>query len=295
MPQAVVKYTDGQLLGIARSVIPKYFSTVDPIWVAAIAKVESEGDPYAYRYEAHIDDASTGLCQLLLKTTAQWLARDFPKYQKMGVPQTAEDLKHPEMSMYLCGAYMEFLLKHPQNTAKSLEWAFRAYNGDPGGADDDRPRHYGTKIKKALAALETVDPVPVDLSGFVTSDGTIIYSVLAGDTLASLAQKFNCSQADIRKLNPSADLSQLAAGLKVRLVDDHQSGSSSGEGSADIAETRCTHTVVAGDTMWKISRRYGVAMEEIAHWNPGMDMEVIHIGQQVIIMAAANQVHSNVE
>eukprot|EP00959_Pyramimonas_sp_CCMP1952_P298176 6236968-Pyramimonas_sp.AAC.3 len=60
MSQAVVRYTDGQLLGIANSVIPKHFQgAVEPIWVAAISKVESEGDPYAYRYEAHIDDAST--------------------------------------------------------------------------------------------------------------------------------------------------------------------------------------------------------------------------------------------
>eukprot|EP00976_Prorocentrum_cordatum_P108140 1194778-Prorocentrum_minimum.AAC.5 len=88
MSQAVVRYTDGQLLGIANSVIPKHFQgAVEPIWVAAISKVESEGDPYAYRYEAHIDDASTGLCQLLLGT-AKWLARDFPKYRKMGVPET---------------------------------------------------------------------------------------------------------------------------------------------------------------------------------------------------------------
>ena len=61
-------------------------------------------------------------------------------------------------------------------------------------ADDERPRYYGAKIAKALAELEDVDPVPVDLSDFSTTDGTILYTVLPGDTLASLAQEFKCSQ-----------------------------------------------------------------------------------------------------
>eukprot|EP00959_Pyramimonas_sp_CCMP1952_P132567 2772001-Pyramimonas_sp.AAC.1 len=63
-------------------------------------------------------------------------------------------------------------------------------------ADNERPRHYLGKIQKALAVLEAASPVPVDLSDFDTFDGTVIHTVRAGDTLASIARQFDCCQVE---------------------------------------------------------------------------------------------------
>jgi hypothetical protein len=84
MPQQRIRYTDEQLLGIATKVLNKTGWRVHPTYIASIARVESQGDPYAYRFEAEIDDASTGLCQSLLKNNAQWLHKSFPKYGAAG-------------------------------------------------------------------------------------------------------------------------------------------------------------------------------------------------------------------
>ena len=57
-------------------VVGKYHpGKLDPIMSASIALVESGGDSKAYRWEAHINEASTGLCQTLL-STAVWLHKD---------------------------------------------------------------------------------------------------------------------------------------------------------------------------------------------------------------------------
>ena len=42
--------------------------------------------------------------------------------------------------------------------------------------------------------------------------------------------------------------------------------------------TRLTHTVVAGDTLWSISRKYGVAIDLLRTWN-GLKTDTLSIGQ----------------
>eukprot|EP00959_Pyramimonas_sp_CCMP1952_P413209 8658632-Pyramimonas_sp.AAC.1 len=88
MSQQRIRYTDGQLLGVATKVLNKTGWKVHPAYIASVARIESQGDPYAYRYEEEIDDASTGLCQSLLKNNAQWLHKSFPRYGA-GMPYPA--------------------------------------------------------------------------------------------------------------------------------------------------------------------------------------------------------------
>ena len=42
-----------------------------------------------------------------------------------------------------------------------------------------------------------------------------------------------------------------------------------------------THTIVAGDTFWLLSQRYGCKLEEILAVNPGVVPELLQIGQIV--------------
>lgn len=53
--------------------------------------------------------------------------------------------------------------------------------------------------------------------------------------------------------------------------------------SASI-DRRVTHSVVSGDTLWGIARRYGVALEDLLAANPGVkNPNLIHVGDQVVI------------
>ena len=54
--------------------------------------------------------------------------------------------------------------------------------------------------------------------------------------------------------------------------------------AAQTATPKTTHSVVSGDTLWGISRRYNVALEDLLRANPGIkNPNLIRIGEQVVI------------
>lgn len=74
------RMTPQEVLAMAERVKSSQFATTKcsldlPLTSAAISVVESGGVENAYRYEAHLNEGSAGLCQMLL-STAVWLAND---------------------------------------------------------------------------------------------------------------------------------------------------------------------------------------------------------------------------
>lgn len=137
-----------EVLALARATIARHDFRVDAVMAAAIAEIESGGNPLALRYEPHIGDASVGLMQTLV-STAQWLwdigYRDFPQ-------PTMAALAEAHASMYFGCAYLDWLKRRNASSA-SEEWIVRAYNGGPGGATKPATLPYWQKYKAAKAAL----------------------------------------------------------------------------------------------------------------------------------------------
>jgi len=77
---------------IIDSVSQKY--SVDPQLIFATIMTESEGNPYAYRFEAHLNDASYGLGQILYTTALN-----------LGFNGNPEDIYRPEIGIDLIGRY----------------------------------------------------------------------------------------------------------------------------------------------------------------------------------------------
>mmetsp|Transcript_26684 Transcript_26684/g.44738 ORF Transcript_26684/g.44738 Transcript_26684/m.44738 type:complete len:395 (-) Transcript_26684:240-1424(-) len=297
MPQQRIRYTDEQLLGIATKVLNKTGWKVDPTYIASIARVESQGDPYAYRFEAEYDDASMGLCQSLLKNNAQWLHKSFPKYGAAGgvpYPEKGSDLAHPETAMYFGAAYLDFLMNITTlNESKTLEWSVKAYNGGPNGTHLAGPTNYWKKFQPVLEKMKKVRPVSVDLSNFVTTDGTIVYALVeedAGDfdfMAASLKRKFGVSATEIKRLNPSAEwcTGGIMAGLKLRLPNSQCQACGYGGGSTPpppsqtgIISGAQTHTVVRGDTGYAMMRKYAISLEDLRRINPSVNFNFLPVG-----------------
>lgn len=60
------------------------------------------------------------------------------------------------------------------------------------------------------------------------------------------------------------------------------SGGSSGTGSGDIGTGSIVyHTVVSGDTLWGISRKYGVSVDRLVEINEIRDRNIISVGQKI--------------
>jgi soluble lytic murein transglycosylase-like protein len=111
---------------------------IAPQMVATIAMIESSGDPGAVRQEPAINDASYGLCQVLLGT-ASWLA-DSMGYSALGEP-TAETLLDPATNLYFACAYMHWLRNY-KGAVQSDAFVVGAYNGGPGNPTGPGPTRY---------------------------------------------------------------------------------------------------------------------------------------------------------
>lgn len=84
----------------------------------AIIAAESAFNPRAYRYEAHINDASYGLMQLLYRTA-----------QSLGYVGKPDGLYNPRANIRLGAAYMADNLRTAAGNGYGMESAISAYNG----------------------------------------------------------------------------------------------------------------------------------------------------------------------
>ncbi|MWC28769.1 LysM peptidoglycan-binding domain-containing protein [Paenibacillus sp. MMS18-CY102] len=93
-----------------------------------------------------------------------------------------------------------------------------------------------------------------------------IHIVKRGDTLYLLAQKYNVSVDEILKLNPSiTNADVIDVGMKVKIPSHGGSGGSHAGGGNGIMHQ---HVVKQGDTLWKLSKAWGVSLNELIKANP---------------------------
>lgn len=127
-------------------------------------------------------------------------------------------------------------------------------------------------------------PVPVVISpGGASDGGTFVYTVVAGDSLGAIAQRFGVSVDTLVALNGITNPNALALGQQLKIPGS--APVTTGGAPATTGET-ATYTVVAGDTLAAIARRYGTTIEELVRLNNIVNPNVLPLGQQLIVPAA---------
>jgi LysM repeat protein len=114
-----------------------------------------------------------------------------------------------------------------------------------------------------------------DSIGTETVNGKVfvIHSVGEKETLYGISRRYGTSVESILQYNPTADAGlEIGQILKVPYVPKKVVRATGGE----------MHTVAAKETMYSISRMYGVTIEEIKQWNNLTD-NALSIGQQLVI------------
>src|SRR5690554_5590600 len=106
--------------------------------------------------------------------------------------------------------------------------------------------------------------------------GTFEYTVRAGDTFFSLAQRFNTTVEAIQRANPGVDPDRLQIGQVICIPG---------------APPRCPsgtfeYTIRAGDTFFSLAQRFNTTVEAIQRANPGVDPDRLQIGQVICIPGA---------
>lgn len=100
----------------------------------------------------------------------------------------------------------------------------------------------------------------------------VTYTVQPGDTLTGIAAKFNTSIASLTHLNGLTSPDRISVGTELSVIEN---------ASGVVIK------VSQGDTLWDISRRYGVPMAEIAQVNNLDVSQVLKVGTTLVLPGAS--------
>jgi LysM repeat protein len=119
-----------------------------------------------------------------------------------------------------------------------------------------------------------------------------VHTVVKGETLSQLAQKNHTTVSAIMQLNGMNSKSQLKIGEKIKIptgatttttkstATKTTSTKTTKQVSADTAVS--THYVLQGETLYSISKKFGVTVDDLKQWNNLPD-DNIHFGQKLIV------------
>lgn len=116
--------------------------------------------------------------------------------------------------------------------------------------------------------------------------GTLQYTVHSGDSLYSIAQKYHTSVSALERSN-HLHSTLIHPGQHLIVGQTDKTSTSSKPSVHNTSETTSksskTYIVHAGDSLWAISRKYGITVKSLEAWNGLSSSSVIHAGQHLIV------------
>lgn len=189
----------------------------------------------------------------------------------------------------------------PQSTSQARftdqigikEKKFRRLNDLEEQAPIEAGKYYYTEKKKARAEVET-------------------HIVQPGETLWSISQKYGIKLSSLKSKNRIRRDNELKVGMVLNLQESRKRGeeiqiipvSSPKVQNTVVAQaperketvvqqspvtdskstsSQITHTVSPGETVFAISKRYGVTMDQLKNWNKIGSQNIISVGQKLVI------------
>ncbi|WP_077225917.1 LysM peptidoglycan-binding domain-containing protein [Flavobacterium columnare] len=116
------------------------------------------------------------------------------------------------------------------------------------------------------------------LSVSVFGQEKIKHKVMSGESVYSIAQKYNVKQSEIIELNPKAKKTlQLNMVLEIPTYKMQ---------SKEIQVVMVGHEVLAKETLYSLSKKYNTTIEKIKQANPNIESQGLKIGEQISIPTA---------
>ncbi|UQF39406.1 LysM peptidoglycan-binding domain-containing protein [Vagococcus lutrae] len=118
------------------------------------------------------------------------------------------------------------------------------------------------------------------------------YKVVAGDTLYSIAQRHGVSVAQLKQWNQlSSDVILVGQVLNISstVTETEKPSTPQVTQPSTPQATEKSYKVASGDTLYRISQRFGVSVQNIKDWNY-LKSDVIFVGQQLVLKQPTNSV-----
>jgi len=130
--------------------------------------------------------------------------------------------------------------------------------------------------KAANFAIQVAELSPEDRVHWVR------HRVHRGETLGGIAHHYKTTVRVLRQLNKIKGHFIRAGHYLVIPIEDNASEPSA---LAEIADSndKTIHTVVAGDNLWILARRYGSTVKQLCNWNHISPRTLLRPGQQIIV------------
>jgi membrane-bound lytic murein transglycosylase D len=114
-------------------------------------------------------------------------------------------------------------------------------------------------------------------SGLIASE-RVSHKVRSGESLSVIAQRYKVSVRDLQKWNGISDPHKLRVGQTLTLFH------SPAPSQASNRSGTIKHTVERGDSLWSISKRYKVKINDLMRWNDLAKNAVIQPGQSIKVI-----------
>ena len=111
----------------------------------------------------------------------------------------------------------------------------------------------------------------------------IRHTISKGDNITSIAKKYGVKPKAIIEANPNAP-KILKLNSVLLIPNTNQSNNTTTNNQVAVnTNTPGTHEVLAKETLWGISKKYNVSVDDLKKSNPLIETEGLKIGQQIII------------
>lgn len=122
------------------------------------------------------------------------------------------------------------------------------------------------KFIRALYLIAALSASSTGMMAQTQSSGYFLHTITKGQSLYSIASMYNVTTGDIVKMNPGSD-QKIKTGETLKIPQKNIG-----------TEQQMFHTIQSGETLYKLTQRYGVTAQRICQANPGLSAENFRIG-----------------
>lgn len=112
---------------------------------------------------------------------------------------------------------------------------------------------------------------------FVFSQETIKHKVVSGESVYAIAKKYKVTEADIYQFNPKVKGAVLQLNTIILIPNKSKNNK---EKAADVVGVE-EHIVAKGETLFAISKKYGISIAKLKERNPNLNDKGLQIGAKI--------------